>query len=82
MLIVTSNCGAFAPPSRLTKLTAVLLFPVIARLTVPFPVIVEVISAVVQTLLVKAPIEPATLPNGGAVLYVVVVSPHVVSGTL
>jgi hypothetical protein len=35
---------------------------------VPLPVTDEVISTVVQTPLVKAPIEPATLPSGGAVL--------------
>jgi hypothetical protein len=35
---------------------------------VPLPLIIEVISAVVQTALLKAPIELATLPSGGAVL--------------
>jgi hypothetical protein len=65
---VISNWGPFAPPSRLTKLTAVLLLPVNARLKVPLPVIRGVISTVVQTPPLKAPIEPARLPNGGALL--------------
>ena len=79
---VITNWGAFAPPSRLTKLTAVLLFPVIARLIVPLSAIRGVISTLVQDPLLKEPMDPARLPNGGALLYVIVVSPQLVSGTL
>lgn len=57
-LVMTINCGALAPVSRLAKLTAVALSPLTARLNVPFPVTRGVTSIVIQELLLNAPIEP------------------------
>ena len=65
---VITNWGAFAPPSRLTKLTAVLFLPVRAKLTLPFPITRGVTSTLVQTHPLKEPMEPTRLPNAGALL--------------
>ena len=65
---VITNWGAFAPISRLARLTAVLLLSVRAKLTLPLPLMKGVISTVVQTPPLKEAIEPARLPNGGALL--------------
>ena len=76
-----TNCGAFAPPSLLTKLIAVLFFPMSAKLYFPFPVISKVTSTLVHTPPLNEPMEPTWFPSAGALLYVIVVSPQLVSGT-
>jgi hypothetical protein len=59
---------------RLDKLTAVLLAVVGAMLSVLLQVTREVSSTAVHTPLLKGPDDEITVPKGGALLYVMVVS--------
>lgn len=60
----------------------VVLVEVIAKLTRPFPVTNEVTSTLVQTPALNGWIDdPIMLPDAGALLAVMVVSPHVLSVT-
>jgi hypothetical protein len=63
-----TSCGALVPDSRLDKLIAVLLVVMRAKLKVPFPVIYEVTSTVVQVPVLIAPDELIKAPTAGALL--------------
>lgn len=72
---VMTNCGAL-PPVRLEKLVCVLLVVAIARSYAPLPVTRAVTSTSVHVLATIAPELPKLLPRAGALLKLIVVSPH------
>ena len=76
--VVIINCAGLAP-SRLERLVAVLLVVSITKLNGPTPVTNVVTSTCVQVLAVIPPELPTLLPNGGALLKLMLVSPHVLS---
>jgi hypothetical protein len=78
---VTISWGAFAPDSLLAKLVAVALVLVMAKLNSPSPVISVVTSTCTQVPLATGPDEPAVAPKAGALEYVMVLSPQVLSAT-
>ena len=74
-----TSCGAVeVPDSRLDSLTAVLLIPDMARLSLPV-VTSEVTSTLVQLDAPKAPELPTEAPAGGALAAVSPVSVQVVA---
>ncbi len=66
--------GWFEVASRLLKFMIVLLVVLTATSNVPFPVIREVTSTVVQLPEAKLPEEPINEPTAGALAYVIIPS--------
>ncbi len=78
---VMTSCGAVAPVSRLARL---ICEPVVvsAKLYSPLPVTYEVTSMDVHVPVVNGPDDPiAGVVKAGALEYVIVVSPQVLSAT-
>jgi len=77
---LTISWGGFAL-SRLAKLTAVLLVELRAKLTKPFEVTSDETSIETHVPVAIAPAEPPMVPGRGALLYVMVISPQILSPT-